>query len=791
MACIKSGSQLDKDRMKWEAHLVAQGVPAPQAAVQAQQMATNSAIHTLQKRKQQLALQAAKQNAITAHVAAGGKSTAAARLDSLTQRDTRGRWNDTVNVVSAQKAHRAVAMAKMSETVKISETAAKMDKVSRKALDTAIRRELGGISTGNATAAKAARGLESAVGYLKAKANSLGMDIRTLADWAYPQRWAPEKVAPGGDSSRWVSAMYVEYTAGRMAPLLDDNGAPLMGQELRDAIAGMAENIRTGNIHGTIGVLPGAMKSRHKQPRAIRFLDMNNRMRFEDEFGEGDIFASMQSHVEGLAREVGVLDVFGPNPDRTYGVAREAAAKAGVAPSRLWLSDITYQYATGALNRPAVPGLARAGQGSRGILTGALLTASLPSQFTDVIPRALVASANGIPVFREMGDFFASLGKTMTPDDVAMVTRLGVDAETALMRLTDDGVMDSAQGVYWMTEKVMRWSGMQKWNQNGAISTNSALLRAIADNRSLSFVDADAAMGGKLTQYGYTPQTWDDIRTHGIVRETNGLEYASVLALENSPLSVKERGDAIQRMIHHVGSETNLAMTIPQPKARAIMAGGAQSGTPMGEAARGVTQFKSFSTQFVMNQVGEMFRKHGADRASHAAVLFVGTVALGMVAMQTKRLLKGQGIADMSEPGTWGAAAMQGGGLGIVGDFMAAGFGGTNRFGQGALTTLMGPSFGFAEDFIKTTAGNIGEAARGERANFASEAVRFGSRYTPGLHLPILGIAAERLFVDQIRLIADPSGTRRSFMTMEQKQRHDFNSKYLWRPGQVLPEALR
>ena len=54
MACIKPGSQLDRDRQKWEAHLVAQGVPATEAAARAESMAVNSRVAALKKKRQQL-----------------------------------------------------------------------------------------------------------------------------------------------------------------------------------------------------------------------------------------------------------------------------------------------------------------------------------------------------------------------------------------------------------------------------------------------------------------------------------------------------------------------------------------------------------------------------------------------------------------------------------------------------------------------------------------------------------------------------------------------------------------
>lgn len=801
MACIKPGSDLDRKRKKWEAWLIAEGKTPAEAATRAEAMAVNADKARIAKQKQQLALQTAKVSEARKFIAeAKSGKEAKARLDSFVQRDEKGRWNDRVNIVSKQKELRAVARNKMADTLEVSMQAEAMDPAAKAALDRAIRQELGGVATGNTAAAKAATGLRAAADFMKARANSAGMAIKTLSDWAYPQTWDGELVAPKGDAQAWVDDMWRAYnTPGAMRPLVSRDGNVLTGDSLKEALFGIAENIRVGNVVGDVGKLPGAMKNRHLDPREIGFLDHNLRLEMEAKYSRGDIFSKMEKHVETLAREVGAMEVLGPNPNAAYAEAREIAKRKGAGDFGLNGSDSAYLYATGALSNPAMPNWALGGMTFRSYLSASLLTAALPSQFSDIIPRSLVSAANGVPVMRDLAEFFKALPKELSAEDIKALTRMGVDAETALTRLIDDGILDTQTAIGNVTDKVMRWSGMRKWNETGRVLSQTAILRTMADNAGLAFAEADAAMGGKLTQYGYTPEVWDAIRTHGI-GEFRGIGHVSADAIDRAAgsgaLDPKLAADAIQRVIHHVGSESDLAMTIPQPRVRAAMAGRAQAGTVTGEIARTATQFKSFSTQFLINQVGEMARKQGTDRVSHAATLLVGLTGLGAIAYQSKRLLKGQGAAEM-DPSTdegrafWAAAFMQGGGLGVLGDFAAAGMGGTNRFNQEFLSSLLGPGAGFVNDAFKTTFGNVGEAARGERANSASEAIRFAGRYTPGLNLPFIGLAAQRLVTDRLRLVADPSGTRRSFMTQEQKQRQEFNSRYWWRPGRALPEFAR
>jgi len=790
MACIKPGSKLDQNRRKWEAHLVAQGIPAAQAAQQAEQMATNAALAAIKKTRQQVWLQAKTAVDIAdAMTAAGGHG--AKGIADIIERSTLRPGDTTVTMQSAQRGFRAVGDSLLSPAHEVFLRAERLSDADRYALNEAVRSELLGKATGNSEAKKAADAIRKAADWRKATANDAGMDIKTLGEWGYTQRWDAEKVAPGGDTTEWVDAMVRLYeTPGEMAPLLDASGAPLVGPELRDVVQGMADNIRADNVHGEIGMLPGAMKSRHKQPRVIHFLNPDTRLAIENRFADVDVLKAADQANATFAREVGAMKVFGPNPDRNFAVARERAARAGASDTELARLDSLYLQATGALDRAASPTIAKVVGTSRAFLSAAMLPKAILSQFSDLVPRSLVAAGNGVPVMRQVGEFFSEMAANRSPEFLADVRRLGVDADIALKRLEDEGATGVVRAVQGVNDAVLRYTGFRRWNDVGARVSQMGILRRLADVKGLAFDAADEAMNGRLSRYGYDAATWDALRSLPTER-IDGIDYMSVGAVMDSALPDAQKLALSQRLIHHVGTDGAIAMTQPGHKVRAALAFGGQRGTALGELARSGTQFKGFSTQYVLNQVGEMLRVSGGDRVKYASALLFGTTALGMISLQSKRLAKGQGLADMNDPSTWLAAMMQGGGIGILGDFVSAGLGGSSRFGKDFLMTMAGPSASFVDDAVKLVGGNIREAATGERANFGSELAKFAGNYTPGLNAPFLGIAAQRLMVDQARLWADPTGTRRSFMTMETKQRNEFGARYWWRPGQTRPEFLR
>jgi hypothetical protein len=76
----------------------------------------------------------------------------------------------------------------------------------------------------------------------------------------------------------------------------------------------------------------------------------------------------------------------------------------------------------------------------------------------------------------------------------------------------------------------------------------------------------------------------------------------------------------------------------------------------------------------------------------------------------------------------WGAAAVQGGGLGLFGDFI---FSDVNRYGQGFAMTVAGPMASFANDTFDLTFGNLFQAISGEETNILGEGIKFVENITP------------------------------------------------------------
>lgn len=209
-----------------------------------------------------------------------------------------------------------------------------------------------------------------------------------------------------------------------------------------------------------------------------------------------------------------------------------------------------------------------------------------------------------------------------------------------------------------------------------------------------------------------------------------------------------------------------------------------QKGTVGGELWRSVMLFKSFPVAMLTRHWQRMLTDEtmgSGSRMMYASTLLSGLLVMGYVAGVAKDISKGKDPKDVTDPRTWGAAFMQGGGLGILGDFFLQD---TTRYGNSMVATLSGPLASTAEDAFKLTIGNVHQAARGDDTKTAAEAIRFLQSNTPMANLWYARAAIDRLLVHNLQEMANPGYLRR----MEQRAKKDTGQSFWWQPGQAVPQ---
>lgn len=235
----------------------------------------------------------------------------------------------------------------------------------------------------------------------------------------------------------------------------------------------------------------------------------------------------------------------------------------------------------------------------------------------------------------------------------------------------------------------------------------------------------------------------------------------------------KIRRDTATKVMGFYADETRYAVLEPDEKTRAWMYGNTKTGTARGEFWRFMLQFKSFPVSYMQRIMFEnRWLKAGAERSLddipgmiHFAV---SGMAFGYLAMSAKDISKGREPRDVNNWETWIAAALQSGGLGIMGDFF---LGTKDRFGSQAAGTILGPIPSQVSRMLPI----FGQMARGEMRDAGEDALRFALDNTPGINLWYTRAALDYLFLYHVREMLSPGTLARS----ERKLKEEYNQTYL------------
>jgi hypothetical protein len=243
-----------------------------------------------------------------------------------------------------------------------------------------------------------------------------------------------------------------------------------------------------------------------------------------------------------------------------------------------------------------------------------------------------------------------------------------------------------------------------------------------------------------------------------------------------------QREDVATRLESLLYDRMNYSVISPTARTEYLQtAGGQQRGTIPGELSRLVMQFKSFPIAFWQNAIQQELYGKGAKSMKQVggmeiiglARLMAMTTVAGYLSMTAKDWAKGKSARPTNSVHTWMAAAVQGGGMGIYGDFI---LGEANRFGQSAVETLAGPTLGDVADVVELL-----QSAR-DGDDPSAKAVRLLVNNTPFMNLFYVRMAMDHMFLYELQEQLNPGYLRR----MEKRVERETGAKWMIRPSEAI-----
>lgn len=192
-----------------------------------------------------------------------------------------------------------------------------------------IVRERFGENTGDALAKKISDKMGDVFETMRDRFNRNGGDIGKLDNWGLPQTHNLEKIAKAGKEA-WVS---------KAESLIDtrqyvhENGDYYSQQEIRSLLEYTYDTLSSDGANkievGRQATGGGTSKvtNRHSESRVLHFKDAESWLEYQSEFGGMQFVDLVEAHINGLSKDIAMVENLGSNPKTALKILMDAAAK--------------------------------------------------------------------------------------------------------------------------------------------------------------------------------------------------------------------------------------------------------------------------------------------------------------------------------------------------------------------------------------------------------------------------------------------------------------------------------
>lgn len=688
-----------------------------------------------------------------------------------------------------------------------------------------IRRAGMGIKTENKIANQIAKEMQTAINSLVDMYRAAGGNLRKLDGWFLPQNWNMFKVAKV-QKDNWVNETLGTIPEGfegagkdiidrtRMTDQL--NESQLTEGELRDVVDYSYDTISTDGLNkwDEGGRARKGFANKRDNARVLHFtpegwLYMNKK------YGDEDTVSAFLRYRDGLANDIAIMQVLGPNPDwlldKVSAVLTKKMGSAENASPKLNKLQRFHNLATGR----ATP-----------IDNHRVATAN------DAIKSGTTSTLLGASFFPTLGDWSTSavnnvIAKTRMADRIGAYVKLMANSKDSVERAMDDMIvidtilsanaaLSKNDGLGTRTSSVLS-RATQGLLEKGLVipSTNANRVGAMKSHmfklgRDLgkSFDQLQPERKALFKTYGITQEMWDDVVTKTKPELVQNwwvdAKQIDFVALREADPDVFRR---VHRMVIQEGRQSVLTTDLGTEDALNRTFGNPDRGTFQALWKDQLKLYKRFSFSAARNiiSVARNENTSAATKAKALGVFAVSTMFMGATAMQLRQIIQGKDLLPMTDDDGvpdwrfWTSAAIYGGFMPLIADvYLEALFGASdplNPRGGGSRNFVdFFPTARIVRDVAepwvdagaKVFEGDVEGATETVLGDGIASAGKFVAGVIGGNHFAIK-TALERYLWNPWEQFFDPDGfedrTDRTERYLEQR-----GQGFFFRPGDLAPE---
>ncbi len=666
---------------------------------------------------------------------------------------------------------------------------------------------------------------------MRLRANEAGADIGKLDNYA-PQSHDPVKVSRAG-KKEWVKFISERLDWDKTFPEVEAKDIPDLLSEIYDEIVTGVRKPKKDSVRQEGGVrAPSNMANNFAKERSLHFKDAKAAVEYQQRFSNGTVVDAMMRRLESTSRRVGLMQMFGPNPEYMIGNILNERIQTSVDNPDLvkslqnawrpndrsgWLMN-RYRVLAGETGTPVYLTPARIGGLVRAITSMAKLGGAVLSSFADIGLKVAAARHSGVPFLERIRQGFLMRFEGLQSEEKVKLGRsLGVYTNALLGEMYNRfDITDAANGMMnrWMNV-FFKLSGLEGWTEAHKAAYAYYVSNRMAQNTGVPWASLNADYRAVLEKNGME-RYWPAMQH--LVQKVEGEDYvipenAKKLAdadieyllppeYQTMPAGVDPaawkagRAEALdgirkeveQKTMSFITDEVSYAVLEPDAKVRAMMYQGTRPGTVQGEMLRLALQFKAFPVTYMQRYMSEARWQRASKQKMGGyegffdtgrvtgdipgfVEFFLITTVLGYLSGVSKDLTKGRTPRDITANPTevTMAAILQGGGLGILGDFF---LGETDRFGNQLAAQAVGPSLSSFFNHIPTS---VGMLARGDYGKAGETVAKYALDNLPFVNLWYTRLVMDYLVNYRVREFMSPGALQRA----ERKMKRDFNQTYL------------
>lgn len=351
-----------------------------------------------------------------------------------------------------------------------------------------------------------------------------------------------------------------------------------------------------------------------------------------------------------------------------------------------------------------------------------------------------------------------------------------------------------------MANTFMKYTGIHYVFDRTQAAVRELLSSQLGRSAGTAFGELNANLQMILGKYGLGEKEWDLLRASPDMPTSQGRTYMTPsVAYKTDPAAIeallRSRGelaedapdDMVQRGVQHFqwGLADKLSayysdaaahsVVTAGVKERAFILGSSRPGSFTGELLRYLAQFKMWPLAALDQVLGrEIYMSTSKGQAAfNIGTMIALSTAGGYMRMAINDAARGHPQRNPMDPRTLMAALAQGGGIGIVGDFL---FGESNRMGTGPLATLAGPVltdvgslYGIFNRFREDSSNPDPDERAKAIQHVWPDLLRFGVSHVPFANLVYLKGALDYMLLYHMYEAASPGWWNRTSARVEKE----------------------